>query len=34
MEVAISIFLGTFLGIIGILAYLRICKDFKNGGKK
>lgn len=34
MEIGISIFLGVFLSAIGIASYVRICADFKDGGKK
>lgn len=33
MELGIAVFLGLFLILIGILAYWRIDKDFKTGGK-
>lgn len=29
METAIAIFLGAFLMTIGIVSYIRVCKDFK-----
>jgi len=31
MEILISFFLGAFLMTIGILSYIRISKDFKEG---
>lgn len=34
MEMGIAIFLGAFLIGIGIAAYYRIDKDFKEGNKK
>lgn len=34
MEMGIAIFLGAFLIGIGVLAYCRIRKDFKEGNKK
>lgn len=32
MEIAIAVFLGAFLIGIGVLAYIRVNKDYKNGG--
>lgn len=29
MEILIAVFLGTFLMGIGVLSYMRICKDFE-----
>lgn len=29
MEIIIAIFLGAFLSAIGVIGYIRICKDFK-----
>ena len=34
MEIIIAIFLGAFLVAIGLLGYIRISKDFKDGDKK
>lgn len=34
MEIVIAIFLGAFLVAIGLLGYIRISKDFKDGDKK
>ena len=34
MEMGIAFFLGAFLIGIGVLAYCRISKDFKEGDKK
>lgn len=33
MEVIIAIFLGAFLSAIGVVGYIRICKDFKEDKK-
>ena len=34
METIIAIFLGTFLTAIGIIGYVRICKDFEEDKNK
>lgn len=34
MEVAIAIFLGAFLSAIGVVGYIRICKDYREEEKK
>ncbi len=34
MEIIIAIFLGAFLSAIGVVGYIRICKDFNKEGKK
>ena len=34
MEIVIAVFLGAFLVAIGLLGYIRISKDFKDGDKK
>lgn len=34
MEIAIAVFLGAFLAVIGVIGYIRISKDYKDGGKK
>lgn len=34
MEIAISVFLGGFLVVIGIISYIRINKDFSEGDNK
>lgn len=33
MEIAIAVFLGAFLASIGVLCYVRVSKDFKDGDK-
>ena len=33
MELAIAIFLGVFLAVVGVIGYSRISKDFKENDK-
>lgn len=34
METLIAILLGAFLALIGVICYVRVSKDFKEGEKK